>query len=987
MRGLLLGVAVAVATIRGTVAEPPRGATLAPEPTPGPLSPADEQATFRVAPGFKVDLVAAEPDVVDPVAMCFDERGRLFVCEMRGYPNGGVGTGIETRGRIRCLTDTDGDGVFETSHTFAEGLRFPMGIQPWKGGLLVAVAPDILYLKDTDGDGKADRTTTLYTGFNLANIQQMVNSFQWGLDNWVYGCAGSDGGTVKSVEKPDAAEVSLRNRGLRFRPWLPASLEPTSGGGQYGLTADDYQRWFTATNSQHLRQIVLPEHYLRRNPYLAVSAVTLDIPEHGAAAKVFRTSPFEPWRVERTTRRAGGPDAKRFPTTELVPGGYITSACSPLIYTADIFPEPYRGNNFVCDPANNLIHREILVGQGAVFSARRVDPATEFLTSTDNWFRPVHLSIGPDGAMYVLDFYREVIETPLSLPDDIKRKLNLESRGRGRIWRVAPEGFKPSKMPDLSQMTTAKLADELLHGNPWRRLTAQRLLIERQPKDATPAIRERLSRAVGKGGRANCLWTLNGLGGLTPDDVFPVFDDPQSGMREQALRLAEGFFATSADLRRRAAGLETDPDPRVRFQLALSAGALPANDATAVLGSLLLTDAGDPWTQTAALSSSATCTLPLLERLLSGANLPLPIVLAKLAAITGAKGDESQIIRLLSLIAEGTGGPTAGAALLEGLGQGMRNGKHSLASWWVKPPAGADVVVRKLRGRFDAAAMTVKDGKAKPADRIAAAGLLGLGPFEVAVSALPDALVPSAPGDLQLAAVRALAAHSDAKVASLFLEKWSSSGPAIRREVMEALLSRPEWVMVLLDAIEKKHISANELDPARVRLLKTHPTPAVRAKAVGVLTGTVNADRVKVATDYTPALDLKGDAQKGRLVFQKHCAACHRLDGVGFDVGANLLAALPNKSGADLLVALFDPNREVDPRYVNYQVSTTDGRVLSGIIATETSTSITLRRAEGVEDTLLRANLESLRSTKLGRRQEMTYHDHGGVPRAACPPV
>ena len=224
----------------------------------------------------------------------------------------------------------------------------------------------------------------------------MVNSLQWGLDNWVYGCAGSDGGTVKSAERPDAPAVPLRNRGLRFKPNLPASLEPTSSGGQYGLTADDYQRWFTATNSQHLRQIVLPDHYLRRNPYLPVSAVTLDIPEHGPAAKVFRISPFEPWRVERTTRRAGSPDAKRFPTTELVPGGYFTSACSPLIYTGELFPKEYHGNNFVCDPANNLIHREVLVENGAVFTAKRVDADAEFLASTDNWFRPVHLTTGPD---------------------------------------------------------------------------------------------------------------------------------------------------------------------------------------------------------------------------------------------------------------------------------------------------------------------------------------------------------------------------------------------------------------------------------------------------------------------------------------------------------------------------------------------------------------------------------------------------------------
>ncbi|MGH7225831.1 MAG: PVC-type heme-binding CxxCH protein, partial [Gemmataceae bacterium] len=332
------------------------------ESAKGPLSPREEQATFHLPKGFQIDLVAAEPDVIDPVAMAFDEEGRIFVAEMRGYPNGGVATGNITSGRIKVLEDRDGDGVYETSRIYADRLRFPAGVQPWRGGLLVADAPNLFYLEDTKGTGKADRRRVLYTGFSLVNSEQIINSIQWGLDNWVYGVAGSDGGTIRSVEKPDMPPLRLRKRDVRFHPETPGSLEATSGGGQYGLAVDDWQHWFTATNNQHLRHIVLPDHYLRRNPSLAVNAVTLDIPDHGAACKVHRLSPFEGWRVERTTRRKegkGGYDPRRFSTTELVPGGYITSACSPIVYAADGFPEAYRGNVFVCDPANNLIHRDV----------------------------------------------------------------------------------------------------------------------------------------------------------------------------------------------------------------------------------------------------------------------------------------------------------------------------------------------------------------------------------------------------------------------------------------------------------------------------------------------------------------------------------------------------------------------------------------------------------------------------------------------------
>jgi putative membrane-bound dehydrogenase-like protein len=929
---------------------------------PGPLTPKDELATFKVVEGFKVELVASEPDIVDPVAMCFDERGRMFVCEMRGYPNGGIGTGNETRGKIKCLTDTDGDGVFETCVTFAEGLRFPMGITPYKNGVIVAVAPDLLYLQDTDNDGKADKTTVLYTGFNLANIQQMVNSLQWGLDNWVYGCAGSDGGTVKSVEKPDAPPVSLRARGLRFKPDVPGSLEPTSGGGQYGLTADDYQRWFTATNSQHLRQIVLPDHYLKRNPYLPVSAVTLDIPEHGAAARVFRISPFEPWRVERTARRAGGTDAARFASTELVPGGYITSACSPLIYTADLFGKEYYGNNFVCDPANNLIHRELLKENGAIFTAVRAYPDREFLASTDNWFRPVHLSTGPDGAIYVLDFYREVIETPLSLPDDIKKQLNLESRGRGRIWRIAPENFKPSKLPDFSKLTAAQLAGELASANPWRRITAQRLLIEKQAKDVAARIRELLPKTEGKPGRVNQLWTLHALGALTANDVLPALGDAESGTRENAIRLAEPFFATSEDLRTKVRSRSDDPSPRVRFQLALSAGALPELEAAVTIAELLTK--GDSWTVTAALSSSGHCSFFLLAGLAMQEKPNLALV-SRAAAIVGARGDGKEIADILEHIARGNSPAGVDTAMLDGLGVGMRNSKVPLSAWFAKPPAGAEKAVAAIRERFVKASGVLKDEKNEPGERIAAANLLAYGPFDLAGPALADALTPATPNDVQLAAVRALATHTDAKVAELLLKNWEGYGPGLRAVVLDAMLARPDRVLALLAAVEKKQLVAADLSPAQVQQLKAHPNAAVKAKAEAVLKQTLDADRAKVVAAFAPALDLKGDTVAGKAVFKKHCAACHKLDGVGHEVGPNLLAVLGNKSGEDLLVSVFDPNREVDPRYRTYQVGTSDERVLTGVVVAETPTSITLRRAEGVEDVILRANLDLFRATTL----------------------
>jgi putative membrane-bound dehydrogenase-like protein len=951
-----------------------------PSPTkgPGPLSPREEQKTLRVLPGFRVELVACEPEVIDPVAIAFDENGRLFVAEMRGYPNAGVATGQVTSGRVKMLEDRDGDGFYEHSTLFADGLRFPTAVMPWQGGLVVANAPDITFFEDTDGDGKADRHRDLYTGFELDNIQQLINSLQWGMDNWVHGCAGGKGGTVRSAEKPQAKAVVLRGRGVRFHPDVPASMEPTSGGGQFGLAPDEWSQWFTATNSQHLRHIVVPDHYLRRNPFLAVRAVTLDIPDHNAACKVHRISPFEAWRVERTTRRKGSPDARRFPSTELVPGGYITSACSPVVYCADRFPARFRGNTFVCDPANNLVHRDVLVPNGATFIAQRADADCEFLASTDNWFRPVNLTIGPDGALYVVDFYREVIETPLSLPDDIKQKLNLESRGRGRIWRVVPEEsaanakkYAARLRPALRKASTEALVRHLADGNQWWRLTAQRLLVERQDQTAVAALQNLARTASAPPSRAHALWTLEGLHALDDVSIANALRDSSAGVREQALRLADSRLAASADLRRAAVALADDPSPRVRFQLAFTLGQSDAPEAVAALARVARRDAGDKWTQTAVLSSAARTAPALLEALvrdkqfLQARTSGQTQFLTRLAALVGTQPGTADLSRALGLLAvKGQDSPASWQiAILEGLGQGLQSSQRSLARLWDNPPPALQGTLEQTRLFFDRAKQTALDDKRPFAERAAAIRLLGYGPFAMASAALPDLLAPRQPGEVQLAAVHALAAQDNAKVADVLLAQWGSYGPTLRREVLETMFARPERVRKLLGAMEQKQVLAGQLEPARLALLRKYPDARVRQQAQKLLAGQVAPARQKVVEDYRQALALKGETARGKAIFKKTCATCHRLENEGTEVGPDLLSALRTKTPETLLVDILDPSREVDPRYLEYQVTTTAGRVYTGLVAAETATSLTLRRAEKAEDTVLRNQIDTIQAT------------------------
>jgi putative membrane-bound dehydrogenase-like protein len=940
-------------------------------PPKGPLSPKEELATFKVPKGFRVELVACEPDVVDPVAMAFDENGRMFVAEMPGYPNGGVATGKITSGRIKMLEDRDGDGFYETSTLYLEGLRFPTAVMPYKGGLLVANAPDLLYAEDTTGKGQADRQRVLYTGFNLANIQQLLNSLQWGLDNWIHGVAGNAGGTITSPEKPNAAPVVLRGRGVRFHPDVPASLEPTSGGGQYGLACDQWGNWFTATNSQHLRHIVLPDHYLSRNPALPVSAVTLDIPDHGPACKVYRISPFEQWRVERTKQRKDGPNASKFPVTELVPGGFVTSACSPLVYEADLFPLAYRGNTFVCDPANNLIHRDVLERQGATFVAKRGDIECEFMASTDTWFRPVWLTLGPDGAVYVLDFYREVIETPLSLPDDIKAKLNLESRGKGRIWRIVPEGKHQSLRPALGKATTAALVKHLSDPNYWWRITAQRLLVERQDRKAVPLLAELARKSKSPTGRLHALRTLEAFGAVDEALLLEALKDAGPGVRQHALQLAEPFLAKSAALRQAAIALADDAAPEVRFQLAFTLGATNAPEALPTLVQLAVRDADDKWTQTAILSSVRKTAPQLLHGLVNNkayvaeskaSHLQMLTRLAALVASEPGASGPGSVLDLLS--------PKAGtfadwqAALLEGLGQGLQVQKLSLSRIWDAPPPGLQLVVQDVRPFFDQAVKAARDEKRPLPERQAAIRLLGYGPLAPALPVLRDLLTPQAAAELQVSAARALAQHDQPEIGQALLGAWKSAGPSLRRELLDALLARAERVRQLLDAIEKKEVLASQLEPAKLALLRKHPNANLRTRAEKLLKDQILPARQEVIDRYEKAkLAEAPSPERGKALFKKVCSACHRLENEGTEVGPDLNSVLANKTVDTLLIDILDPSREVDPRYIEYVVTTNDGRVLTGMIAAETASSVTLRRAEKAEDTLLRSQIETIQAT------------------------
>ena len=944
------------------------------KPAVGPLSAADAEKAMVVAPGLAVQLVASEPQVIDPVCAAFDEHGRLYAAEMRGYPNGGVGTGEIASGRIRLLTDENRDGKFETSVVFADGLRFPMGLLPWRGGILVAQAPEILYLKDDNGDGKVDTKKTLYIGFALPNIQQLVNTLTLGLDGRVHAMVGGAGGDIRCPEVPEF-QLSLRGRACSFDPDRPGSLRAETGGGQYGLAADRFGHWFTNTNSQHLRYIGLPDRVLAGNPFLAPPPATVDIPQHGAATKVFRISEPEPWRVERTRRRAGGTDAKRFPTTELVPGGYTTSTCSPLPTDGGLFTGIWRDAVLVCDPANNLITADKLAPKGAGFTATRLIEGGEVVASKDNFFRPVHLSFMPDGAVMVCDFYREAIETPLSLPEDLKARMGLESKEKGRLWRLAPADKGQAGLSVFPADLTGRL-DKLGSENPWDRFTAHRLVLENPTEEAVQGLRNLAAIDPRPLARVHALTLLARLEALDTATILTGLNHPEAGVREVALVCLPAHKDNSPLPEGRALQLLEDASARVRFEAAAFAARSPGHEEA--LAKRLWLDAEDIWIVTAAWSSAA----PDLSKVLAvwaqeAKSHPLNAARMKLLTQAGMQvgaRPPADAVPLLarSLALEALANPAWRAPFLQGLSQGMRQAGQSIDGWWTPGP-GRDGGSQKsplatLEPLLRSAAAVATQTDASDKDRLAAISTLALAPSTVWRDHLGDLLSNKNPPAIQLATISSLAGRNDTPLLAQTAACLPNLAPAARSELLAQLISGTQGVHSLLTAIETGKVPVALVDAGSRTALLNHRQTALKARAAKLFSLGTGA-RDEVVKRYQKAvLDGKteGNLVRGREVFVKNCAACHKTGdaaNLGHVVGPELKAVLPGKDKAALILAILDPSREIDPRYAQMVAETKDGRTLAGLLAAETPVNVTLRRAEGMEDVILRTNLESLTAT------------------------
>ncbi|HEU5116513.1 MAG TPA: PVC-type heme-binding CxxCH protein, partial [Isosphaeraceae bacterium] len=720
--------------------------------------------------------------------------------EMRGYPY----PEDVPSGRVRRLEDRDGDGRYEHASTFLDGLSWPTSIVPYDGGVFVAVAPDILYARDDDGDGQADSKKVMFSGFGHENVQALVNGLLWGPDGWIYGAAGGNGGEIKNVSKPDAKPVNVRGRDFRFRP-DGSAFEATSGGGQFGHTFDDWGHRFVCNNSNHIRQVVVPSRYLERNPKLAAPAPTVDIAVEGGAGPVFRISPPEPWRVVRTRQRAADPAfRKRAAPSELHASGFFTSATGVTIYRGHAYPSDFRGNAFVGDVGGNLVHRKYLRPNGPIFQAERADEGREFLASTDNWFRPVNFVNSPDGTLLILDMYRETIEHPWSIPEPIKMHLDLTSgHDRGRIYEVRPDGFaRRTDRPAYSKANSLDLVKTLSDSDAWRRETAQRLLIERgQPDASVEKALHDLARDLDNPplGRVHALWTLDVLRKLTPEDILPNVKAEEPGVREQVARLWETFLDADPENLGPLATLATDPDAMVRFQTALSLGDAGGPESLEALAKIAQQVASNRWMRVAILSGLAGRTGDFAEILARNKVFDRketgPLLL-DLGELIGSENQPEAVSAFVKRFAASGSGAKAAHVhdVLTSVGRGLARSGGSLRTLLNGPLAD------DLEPIFAQAAKTV-DEPGPVAARIEAVKLIGLGPEDSALHVLPALLTPREPVVLQLAALQALAPINNPEVGIVIVEHWRSLGPSARREAAETLLAKPDRAQALLDAL------------------------------------------------------------------------------------------------------------------------------------------------------------------------------------------
>ena len=937
--------------------------------------------SFEHHEDVSVELFAREPNVVDPVSLTFAANGDCFVVEMRDYPYG-FGDERDPGGTIRLLRDRDGDGRVDESNVFAEGLSFPTSVMAWKDGILVVAPPQVLFLQDTNGDDEADVINVIVDGLRLGVTDSNANSLRWGIDNLIHVANGGNGGRVSLSGQTES--ISLAGSDFAFDPESRTLSKTYRTGGGFGLVFDDFGHGFTTYNINYLQQRVIPTRLIE-NSSVAPFRGTESISDHGPSARIFP--------IVRAVTRVNHPEQ----------AGHFSSAGGMGLLSRGGFSERLADSVFVCDVVCNLVHRDRLRYDGPAFRARRApeEQQSEFLASRDPAFRPVGLEHGPNGALYLLDMQRDVIEHPDYIPGRVRQQLDVRAgEDRGRIYRIVPADAELPTLPPLADADTARLVKELASPHRWRRSTAHRLLWQQRAAGTSDAVRRHGLGSSSPAARTASLWLLHANGTLTIAELNAALDDPIAGVRQNAVKLIEQRLAamrpkqepTSAwiQLLFRAAA---DRHASVRFQTAMALAGIDHPRKSDHLRKILLRDHTHKWSRRAVWLAVGDDARPMLVQVWEFATekqtasdrtqvLEMISELASIAASTSLKSHDFAGW-LQSLVLDGDA--DLAKALLRGLVTGWRRdskshlppdeAQHILQAWTSQK---IEPIVSELLDLYDlydlaiprrlqdslARAREVALSEADDIDsRVEAIDLLSRSNDEETYLALSDLLSRPEPTSVQRAAIASIRQLDRDDSARRILSNWNQLTPGVRTDVIRVLLSTYDYQLALLSSLESEEVTPAELNldlEQRRRLLRSRKE-LIRQRARHFFRDEEYANRKQIVSQYLERLPERGDLADGEKLYLAKCASCHVVGDQGHRVGPDL-HALSHRSVEDLLTHILDPNMSINPNYVACVVETSDGRILTGLLAGETASSITVMQAEAKSTTIRRDEIEQMKT-------------------------
>ncbi|MEK7686139.1 MAG: PVC-type heme-binding CxxCH protein [Verrucomicrobiota bacterium] len=969
-------------------------------PEGGPTAPEKAAEKIVVHPEFDISLVAAEPLINKPISLDWDPAGRMWVAETPEYPNGrrinpndkvvvpwkdkdpesfvGGKDPRPARDRISILTNPDEHGRYQKKSIFYEGLELVTSLVLYRDGVIVSQAPEVLRLRDTDGDGQADKVETLYTGFGTGDTHAVISNLRWGLDGWIYATVGYSRGDIYSGNgKTHFGRVT--EGVIRFQPDGSALEQVSSkGSNTWGMDFDwDGELFFTqATSGDHLMHVVLPESVLARG-------------------KVGSTASFRVTEDHKKSFPLMTWPKQAYVQIDVV-GGY-TAVSGSCLYTGGAWPARWNGSHFCSEPTINVVHHDFLKPAGASYLATR-EKEEEFIGSRDLWFRPIHTRIGPDGALYVTDFCNQAV-----VHNDTRGTRHGANNAAvrpdrdhyfGRVWRVQHKEAKPLPPVQLDPKQPAALVTALEHPNGWVRMTAQRLLDESGPAAIVPELEKLLLSDKPAPARLQALWVLANRGPLPARLLAAAINDVEPALRKNALRIAAASgAATAAPLQKSILARLNDPDPRARLEAISALGSLPDSPEIARALVSVYPQLNDPWLQSAAIGVANKAPLACLEAALAAATPEgLNSLVAQLSAQIAGQQDAAAAAQLVTLLA--TQPATADSlkqVILENLAAGLKSDSAPvwspelqsalqtllastnesigtvalplLANWDKTGALRSDVsrLIRKVGARLQEA------GQSDEQRILLATSLLSVQRLDAEiVPAVVKILGSNSSAELQRRVLAALGSMADPAIGSELVNAHPRLAPELQEAAFGQIVKRADWALALLEAVKSGRISLTTLGPSSVHRLRTHNDSGVAQKAAAIIDevrGPEVKEKNELMARFTPLVMQPGHAESGQKLFAQNCATCHKFNGQGTEVGPEL-TGMGAHGPADLLMHILDPNRFVEENFVATSIETKEEEIYDGVVIRENRSSVILRNASG-EFEIKPSQIKSRRATGL----------------------